>query len=150
MKKLQSPLFEEFNNSLNPMCSISAVGSGNKENLAYNCNLPPKSRSPNRVPSRRYSAAVDVAYTASPENRSKHVSDGSSSHQAMQEPKSPPYVELKEVPNQEPDSLRFVNCLFSNCCYRHRLIAYYRALNRTNGIYSKCFPNKLEILYYFL
>lgn len=105
LKKLQSPLYEEFYNSLNPMCSVSAVGTENKENLAYNCNLPPKSRSPNRVPSRRFSAAVDVDYTASPENRFKHVSDGSSSHQAMQEPKSPPYVELKEVPNQEPVSL---------------------------------------------
>uniref|UniRef100_A0A161ZMJ9 mitogen-activated protein kinase kinase kinase n=1 Tax=Daucus carota subsp. sativus TaxID=79200 RepID=A0A161ZMJ9_DAUCS len=105
LKKLQSPLYEEFYNSLNPMCSISAVRTENKENLAYNCNLPPKSRSPNRAPSRRFSAAVDVAYTASPENRSKHVSVGSSSHQAVQEPKSPPYEEMKVDPNQEPVSL---------------------------------------------
>lgn len=122
LKKLQSPLYEEFYNSLNPLCSVSAVGTENKENLAYNCNLPPKSRSPNRVPSKRFSAAVDVAYTASPENRSKHVSDGSSSHQVMQEPKSPPYGELKEVRNQEPVSLRFVNCYSVIASYLHSLL----------------------------
>lgn len=112
MKKLQSPLYEEFYNSLNSASPPNTVGTEDKENMSNKLNLPPKSKSPNRAPSRRFSAAVDVAYAASPGSRSKRVSNvGSLSNQTSQEAKSPPRGELKEVfdSNLEPVSPRFVN-----------------------------------------
>ncbi|KAA8527568.1 hypothetical protein F0562_034717 [Nyssa sinensis] len=45
LKKLQTPLYEEFYSSLNASGSPSAVGTENKENFTNNLNLPPESRS---------------------------------------------------------------------------------------------------------
>ncbi|XP_058208495.1 mitogen-activated protein kinase kinase kinase NPK1-like isoform X2 [Rhododendron vialii] len=77
LKKLQTPLYEEFYNSLNASCSPNALGTENKENVSNNLYLPPKSRSPKRVSSRRFSAAIDVAYTASASSgsQSQHLSN---------------------------------------------------------------------------
>uniref|UniRef100_A0A5B6Z2A7 mitogen-activated protein kinase kinase kinase n=1 Tax=Davidia involucrata TaxID=16924 RepID=A0A5B6Z2A7_DAVIN len=101
LKKLQTPLYEEFYSSLHASSSPSAVGTENKENFTNNLNLPPKSRSPKQVPSRRLSAAVDVAYTASPgihSKGSKRVSNvGSVSDQNLQEVQSPRVSEWKEL-----------------------------------------------------
>ncbi|GMJ08319.1 NPK1-related protein kinase 3 [Hibiscus trionum] len=55
LKKLQSPLYEEFYNTLNGSLPTS-VGTANGENIL---SLPPKSRSPKRLPSRRLSAVAD-------------------------------------------------------------------------------------------
>ncbi|XP_076920785.1 mitogen-activated protein kinase kinase kinase NPK1-like [Bidens hawaiensis] len=72
LKKMQTPLYVEFYNSLN--ASISPVGIENKENSSTNLNLPPKSKSPNsnRLFKRRLSSAVDVSYISSPGNKSEH------------------------------------------------------------------------------
>ncbi|KAL4309481.1 hypothetical protein GQ457_01G022560 [Hibiscus cannabinus] len=71
LKKLQSPLYEEFYNTLNgslPTC----VGNANVENIL---SLPPKSRSPKRLPSRRLSAVADVANIVSPKGLKNTLSN---------------------------------------------------------------------------
>ncbi|KAI8566229.1 hypothetical protein RHMOL_Rhmol02G0023900 [Rhododendron molle] len=86
LKKLQSPLFEEFYNSLNAPSSPRTMGNENKENLTNNLTLPPKSRSPKQSPSKRLSAAVDAAYTASSGTNSQCVSNvGVQGDQALPE-----------------------------------------------------------------
>ncbi|GFZ02955.1 NPK1-related protein kinase 2 [Actinidia rufa] len=59
LKKLQTPLYEEFYNSFNAFCSPSLIEKAHDENSPNYLKLPPKSRSPNRVPSGTPSAAVD-------------------------------------------------------------------------------------------
>ena len=81
--------------------------------MANNLNLPPKSKSPKRLPSRRLSAAVDVAITASCGTHSQRVSNiGTVLNQTPQEvPPSEP-SEWKEVlldASQELISPRFLS-----------------------------------------
>ncbi|KAA8548602.1 hypothetical protein F0562_000286 [Nyssa sinensis] len=101
LKKLQTPLYEEFYSSLNASGSPSVFGTENKENFTNNLNLPPKSRSPKRVPSRRLSAAVDVASAAGPGIHSKDVKRvlnvGNVSDQTLQGVQSPRVSEWKEL-----------------------------------------------------
>ncbi|XP_076919496.1 mitogen-activated protein kinase kinase kinase NPK1-like [Bidens hawaiensis] len=95
LKKMQTPLYEEFYNSLN--ASISPVGIENKENSSTNLNLPPKSKSPNsnRLFKRRLSSAVDVSYISSPGNKSErrvsYIND-----QNPHEPRSPQHCQMNE------------------------------------------------------
>ncbi|XP_071716409.1 mitogen-activated protein kinase kinase kinase NPK1 [Rutidosis leptorrhynchoides] len=72
LKKMQTPLYEEFYNSLN--AAISPVWNENKENSSNNLNLPPKSKSPNRFLKKRLSSAVDVSDIGSPVNNSRRGS----------------------------------------------------------------------------
>ncbi|CDO99017.1 unnamed protein product [Coffea canephora] len=96
LKKLQSPLYEEFYNSLNAASPVSPVATENKENVSDNLNLPPKSRSPNRLPSRRLSAVVDNTNSCSPESRSKRSSNiGGLNHQVSHDAQSSQLRELK-------------------------------------------------------
>lgn len=75
LNKLQTPLYA-FYNSLNVASPPSPVGGiGNKENVSSICNLPPKSRSPNKMASRRFSTALDVEYSSSPRNFSRRASN---------------------------------------------------------------------------
>ncbi|KAL3648939.1 Mitogen-activated protein kinase kinase kinase npk1 [Castilleja foliolosa] len=99
LTKLQTPLYE-FYNSLNVDGHISSVGIGNKENISSNCNLPPKSRSPNKVAIRRLSTAIDLDYTSSPGRRVSNIGDVNSRSPKVakelpldyqQEPLSPSY-----------------------------------------------------------
>lgn len=97
LKKLQTPLYEEFYNSLNASCSPNALGTENKENVSNNLYLPPKSRSPKRVSSRRFSAAIDVAYTASSGSQSQHLSNiGAEADQTLPQVQQPKPSEWKE------------------------------------------------------
>ncbi|GLT81449.1 hypothetical protein SLA2020_528340 [Shorea laevis] len=87
LKKLQTPLYEEFYNALN--ATGHAVGTGNGENL-----LPPKNRSPKQLPSRRISTAFDVANIASPGGRLE--SNAAAVHnRALQELQPPQINDLK-------------------------------------------------------
>ncbi|GLT99759.1 hypothetical protein SLE2022_171770 [Rubroshorea leprosula] len=89
LKKLQTPLYEEFYNTLN--ATGHAVGTANGDNL-----LPPKSRSPKRLPSRRFSTALDAAKIASPGGRRE--SNAAAMHnRALQEIQPPQINELKEI-----------------------------------------------------
>ncbi|XP_040933629.1 mitogen-activated protein kinase kinase kinase NPK1 isoform X2 [Gossypium hirsutum] len=71
LKKLQSPLYEQFYNTLNGSLPTS-VGTANGENIL---SLPPKSRSPKRLPSRRLSAVADAANMVSSKSRMNHFSN---------------------------------------------------------------------------
>lgn len=75
LKKLQTPLYEEFYNSMNPACPPSGVGNGNGEIFSNIINLPPKSKAYKKTPSRRLSAAVNAARVASLGRRPEHVSN---------------------------------------------------------------------------
>ncbi|KAL8524706.1 hypothetical protein ACS0TY_014351 [Phlomoides rotata] len=105
LKKLQTPLYE-FYNSLNVAGPSSPVGIGNKENVSSNCNLPPKSRSPNKMGSRRFSTALDVEYSPSPRRFSRRVSNiGDVNLRASQDVKEMPFDYQKEP--LTPSSSRF-------------------------------------------
>ncbi|PWA63503.1 mitogen-activated protein kinase kinase kinase NPK1 [Artemisia annua] len=96
LKKMQTPLYEEFYNSMNP--AISPVVNENKENLLNNSNLlPPKSKSPNRLFRKRLSSAVDVSCISSPGNKSeRHSNIGGANDQNPLECRSPQNGQLKE------------------------------------------------------
>ncbi|GJR43184.1 mitogen-activated protein kinase kinase kinase NPK1 [Tanacetum coccineum] len=96
LKKMQTPLYEEFYNSMN--AAISPVVNENKENLLNNPNLlPPKSKSPNRLFRKRLSSAVDVSYISSPGNKSeRHSNIGGANDQRPLECRSPQNGQLKE------------------------------------------------------
>ncbi|KAK3189994.1 hypothetical protein Dsin_029555 [Dipteronia sinensis] len=97
LKKLQSPLYEEFYSTLNATGQRSTVGISNGENFV---NLPPKSKSPKRLPSRRLSAAIGTANTASPGSKMCHVSNVKGMQdRALQEIQPPQLNEWKEVPH---------------------------------------------------
>ncbi|XP_076930452.1 mitogen-activated protein kinase kinase kinase ANP1-like [Bidens hawaiensis] len=66
LKRLQTPLYEEFYNSVVLSCSMSEVDNGGSPNYL---KLPPKSRSP------LSKAAADVASNASPGSGSKGMSN---------------------------------------------------------------------------
>ena len=90
LKKLQTPLYEEFYNSFIASCSPSLVEKARDENSPNYLKLPPKSRSPNRVPSGTPSAAVDGMNSASPGSSGRQVSDvGGASQQGFQDTPSP-------------------------------------------------------------
>nr|GEV36886.1 mitogen-activated protein kinase kinase [Tanacetum cinerariifolium] len=96
LKKMQTPLYEEFYNSMN--AAISPVVNENKENLLNNPNLlPPKSKSPNRLFRKRLSSVVDVSYISSPGNKAeRHSNIGGANDQRPLECRSPQNGQLKE------------------------------------------------------
>ncbi|KAL5541626.1 hypothetical protein UlMin_009336 [Ulmus minor] len=96
LKKLQTPLYEEFYSTLNAAGLPSADG----ENVPNNMNLPPKSKSPNRIGSRRLSALVGAAKNLSPgiRSHSKNVLNTSCVHdRALQEIQPSQLSELNEL-----------------------------------------------------
>jgi len=70
LKKLQSPLYEEFYNSLNASCSPVFIESKRDESTPTYLKLPPKSRSPSRSPGNP-SPAIDAFGTGSPASGSR-------------------------------------------------------------------------------
>ncbi|XP_057498044.1 mitogen-activated protein kinase kinase kinase NPK1-like isoform X2 [Actinidia eriantha] len=98
LKKLQTPLFEEFYNSFNASCSPSFVEKARDENSPNFLKLPPKSQSPNRVPSGTPLAAVDGMNSASPGSSGWQASDvGVASHQGFQDTPSPQHNDRRGV-----------------------------------------------------
>ncbi|KAK9292804.1 hypothetical protein L1049_020784 [Liquidambar formosana] len=86
LKKLQTPLYEEFYNSLNAACSTNFIDRTHDEIAMNYLKLPPKSRSPSRGPIGSPSVAVDAVNTASPGSSSRRVSNvGSASDQTSQD-----------------------------------------------------------------
>lgn len=103
LKKLQTPLYEEFYNSMNGTCSPSYVDSTFEETTPRYLKLPPKSRSPSRGPVGTPSMAVDAHSTGSPGSNGKRVSNiCNASDQTSQDI---PLVDGQ----QEPGSPRCVN-----------------------------------------
>ncbi|KAL7259511.1 hypothetical protein ACSBR1_005409 [Camellia fascicularis] len=108
LKKLQTPLYEEFFNSLNASCSTSFVETARDESSPNYLKLPPKSRSPNRVPTVSPSSAVDGVSNASPGSSSRWISNvGSASNQCLLDTPSPQLNDrrgLQADADQEPGS----------------------------------------------
>ncbi|GAV63166.1 Pkinase domain-containing protein [Cephalotus follicularis] len=86
LKKLQTPLFEEFYNSMNAAFSPSFSRSTRDNSPQNYLKLPPKSRSPARFPAGSPSEAIDAMSTASP---------GSNSSQTLQDNSSPQCIDQK-------------------------------------------------------
>ena len=108
LKKLQTPLYEEFYNStINAAGHPSTVGIRDSENVPSFLILPPKSKSPSRVSSRRFSAMVDVAKTASPwnKNHAKNVANASVHGRPLQEIQPPQLSEWKGLLDTQEGSL---------------------------------------------
>ncbi|XVE62995.1 hypothetical protein DITRI_Ditri06bG0164400 [Diplodiscus trichospermus] len=99
LKKLQTPLYEEFYNSLNLACSPSFIESKRDETPPNYLKLPPKSRSPSRGPAGTPSSAADAISTGSPgSNNSRRVSNiGNSSDQTPQDNSSPQHSDWKGI-----------------------------------------------------
>lgn len=102
LKKLQTPLKEFYNSTMNSASHSRVIGIQDCENVPCNLNLPPKSRSPSRFPSRRFSAMVDAVKTGSPGTKShtKNASNASGVHVRPLQEIQPP--QLSEW--QEPDA----------------------------------------------
>ncbi|TQD78365.1 hypothetical protein C1H46_036058 [Malus baccata] len=92
LKKLQTPLFEEFYNSLNVICSPNFVDNLPDEPTSRYLKLPPKSRSPSR-------GVADALSTGSPGSNGRRVSIiGNANVQTAHDMPSPPCSQ------QEPGS----------------------------------------------
>ncbi|KAG9449591.1 hypothetical protein H6P81_009556 [Aristolochia fimbriata] len=104
LKKLQSPLYEEFYNSLNTSPCRPAISGAILEEDAASCSkLPPKSRpSPNRVASGTSPKFADEANMGSPVSCSRRFSTNSAaSNQVLKEI---PLPRVNEWTHQEPPS----------------------------------------------
>ncbi|CAI9102230.1 OLC1v1000469C1 [Oldenlandia corymbosa var. corymbosa] len=72
LKRLETPLFEEFHNSFNPLCSPKLSEATRDETGPKILKLPPKSRSPSQTPSSAVKSAVDRS-PGSSSKRMPHV-----------------------------------------------------------------------------
>ena len=109
LKKLQTPLYEEFYNSLNASCSPNVIDRTRDETTTKYLKLPPKSRSPSRTPVSTASKAIDHA--GSPGSNSKSSSIVGNDNDGSQDIPAPPLDEWKGLlvdSQQEPSSPRFV------------------------------------------
>ncbi|KAG9152198.1 hypothetical protein Leryth_016394 [Lithospermum erythrorhizon] len=103
LKKLQSPLYEEFYNSLNPSCSPS-FADADDDNTKY-LKLPPTNKSPTWAP-----PASDMVFHRSPGSGGRRISNASSSsNKDYQENISPQPNDMTAKPadiHPEPNSPR--------------------------------------------
>ncbi|KAK8704935.1 hypothetical protein V6N13_048547 [Hibiscus sabdariffa] len=98
LKKLQSPLYEEFYNTLNGSLPTS-VGTAHRENIL---SLPPKSRSPKRgLPSRRLSAVADAVNIVSPKGHKNPLSNTAGVPDRTLQEIQPPGGECKGLNTQQ-------------------------------------------------
>ncbi|KAH0994816.1 hypothetical protein GBA52_018680 [Prunus armeniaca] len=108
LKKLQTPLYEEFYNSLNVVCSPNFLDNSPDETTSRYLKLPPKSRSPSRGPIGTPSAVADALSSGSPGSNGRRVSNiGNGNDQTAQDMPSPPLSNLKGLVvdgQQEPGS----------------------------------------------
>lgn len=98
LKKLQSPLYEEFYNSLNAAASPSYIETTGGDLSPKYLNLPPKSRSPSRGPVGNVSAAADALSNGSPGSNGKRAASNTchaSDHQDSKDTPSPPRNDWK-------------------------------------------------------
>ncbi|XXG79434.1 hypothetical protein AAC387_Pa09g0502 [Persea americana] len=103
LKKLQTPLYEEFLNSMN----VAITGNIHDESASNYLKLPPKSRSPSRVVNGTSTLLVDAANTASPRSCSRRVSNSGISVQSSREVPSPQSNEWKDLlvdTDREPET----------------------------------------------
>ncbi|RDX94719.1 Mitogen-activated protein kinase kinase kinase ANP1, partial [Mucuna pruriens] len=90
LKKLQTPLYEEFYNSLNTSCSPNVIDSASDDTAARKyLKLPPKSRSPSRVPIGSPSKAGDNAGSPGSNGRASSTVGHVNNHSSQDIPASP-------------------------------------------------------------
>ncbi|XP_030534849.1 mitogen-activated protein kinase kinase kinase NPK1 [Rhodamnia argentea] len=101
LKKLQTPLYEEFFNSLNTPCSPAFGESKCDENAPSYLRLPPKSRSPSRAAAGTSTTATDGVGSGSPgSNNSRRISNvGNASNQSSPDVGLPQSNDLKGLAN---------------------------------------------------
>lgn len=106
LKKLQTPLYEEFYNSLNAALSPIFAESSHDETLPNYLKLPPKSRSPSRAPVGTPSAVTDSVNTGSPGSDTRRVPNvGNANDQSSEENSSPQNNDRKGlVVDDQPES----------------------------------------------
>ncbi|KAG4913928.1 hypothetical protein JHK85_055316 [Glycine max] len=89
LKKLQTPLYEEFYNSLNTSCSPNVIESTSDDTACRKyLKLPPKSRSPSRVPISTPSKAVDNSGSPGSNGRSSSTVGHVNNHSPQDIPAS--------------------------------------------------------------
>ncbi|KAK1310863.1 Mitogen-activated protein kinase kinase kinase NPK1 [Acorus calamus] len=108
LKKLQTPLYEEFYNTLNTS-TPSVVENACEEKMTTSAKLPPKSKlSPSRAASGVSVTVLDNVNTGSPGNCSRRISNvNGESTQILREIPSPRFNELRGLipcPEQEKTS----------------------------------------------
>lgn len=98
LKKLQTPLYEEFYSIMNAAGSHGAIKMANGGKVLNVSSIPPKSRSPKQAPCRRLSAAV---YAANHTGNGGHTKNKSNAwvvqDRALQEIQPPQAGEWKEL-----------------------------------------------------
>ncbi|KAF8018112.1 hypothetical protein BT93_H3112 [Corymbia citriodora subsp. variegata] len=112
LKKLQTPLYEEFFNSLNTPSSLAFGESKFDETAPSYLRLPPKSRSPSRAVAGTSTTATDGVGSGSPgSNGSRRISNvGNASNQSSPDVGLPQPGDLKGLVNggqQDSSSSRF-------------------------------------------
>ncbi|KAJ6775375.1 CCR4-NOT TRANSCRIPTIONAL COMPLEX SUBUNIT CAF120-RELATED [Salix purpurea] len=85
LRKLQTPLYEEFYNNLNAPSSPSFGGSSRDETPPNYLILPPKSRSPNQIPVGSPSTSTDAVNTGSHGSNKRASNFGNASNQASED-----------------------------------------------------------------
>ncbi|KAK2976067.1 hypothetical protein RJ640_024795 [Escallonia rubra] len=110
LKKLQTPLYEEFYNSLNASCSPNFAETTCNESALNYLKLPPKSRSPSQAPV----GSPSTVNNASPGSGSTHMCNvHSASNQSPQDTSSPqqeqssPWLVLETEDTCAPYSANF-------------------------------------------
>lgn len=103
LKILQTPLYEEFYNSVVPSCSadnVDITGNGSSPNYL---KLPPKSRSPNRFPPGTPFKAVDLVSNASPGSGSRRTSNvsGEENNHSPMDFSSPQFTDIPGAESQQ-------------------------------------------------
>lgn len=110
LKKLQTPLFQEFINSLNNN-NETCAGKKSEENMTKNLKFPPKIKtSPNKNISGKTVPLVGTANRVSPENCSRRVSNSGEENDQVLREISPKFNErggLLQDAQQEPNCPRF-------------------------------------------
>jgi hypothetical protein len=118
LKKLQTPLYEEFFNNLNTSCSPNVIDSPSDDNSGRKyLKLPPKSKSPSRMPISSPSKAVDNAGSPGSNGRSSATVGNVNSHGSQDVPASPVNERKGMVVDsqQEPFSPRFCSIFYLLC-----------------------------------
>ncbi|XP_023006461.1 mitogen-activated protein kinase kinase kinase NPK1 isoform X2 [Cucurbita maxima] len=101
LKKLQTPLYEEFRSTVNAANALGAVGTENSKSVSNFLKLPPKCGSPSKLRGKRLSS-IDAGNCSSRQSRIKQASI--LQDRALQEIQSPQIGEWNKLLHTQPES----------------------------------------------